>query len=112
MPGMRDVPLEVSVGECAQYRAERPDTILLDVRESWERDIAALEGSLHIPMNEIVARASELDRDRPIYVLCHHGARSASVVRWMRANGFDQAINVAGGIHEWSQKVDPGIPTY
>jgi len=63
-------------------------------------------------MREIPERLAELDREREIVVFCHHGSRSAMVVRFLRGQGFDRAINMAGGIDAWSTEVDPGVPRY
>jgi rhodanese-related sulfurtransferase len=90
---------------------ERP--ILLDVRESWEHETACLDGSLHIPMGEIPARANlELDPDAHIVVMCHHGVRSMSVTVWLRNQGFDRVQSLAGGIDAWSCMVDRSVPRY
>jgi len=45
-------------------------------------------------------------------VMCHHGGRSARVTMWLRANGFPQAVNLAGGIDDWAASVDPALPRY
>ena len=49
---------------------------------------------------------------RPIIVLCHHGMRSAQVQRYLQARGFEQVINLAGGIHAWAIDVDPDMAQY
>ncbi len=112
---MGDFPLEIDVATLAEKRrdAGHPgDFQLLDVREAWEREICALDGSLHIPMGDIPDRVTELDPNRPVFVLCHHGGRSLNVTRWLRSKGFNQATNVAGGIHEWANRIDPAVPQY
>ena len=48
----------------------------------------------------------------PLVVMCHHGGRSRQVMLWLRANGFPQAINLAGGIHAWAEQIDPGMARY
>jgi rhodanese-related sulfurtransferase len=63
-------------------------------------------------MREIPGRLTELDRDREIVVFCHHGSRSAMVVEFLRRQGFERAINMAGGIDAWSLVVDPEVPRY
>jgi rhodanese-related sulfurtransferase len=101
------------VAQWAQAQAQRP--VLLDVREGWEVQTAcARPGELdwvHMPMQTIPARLSELDRERPIACLCHHGGRSMQVAHFLAQQGYD-VVNVAGGIHAWSAQVDPGIPVY
>lgn len=86
--------------------------VVLDVREGWEVEIAALEGSTHIPMAEVPRRHSDLPRDRDIVVLCHHGMRSAMVAEYLRSAGFSRAINLTGGIDRWSVVVDRSVERY
>jgi rhodanese-related sulfurtransferase len=86
--------------------------LLLDVREPWERQVAAIPGTLDIPMNEIPARLAELPADRDIVVVCHHGARSLQVAMWLGHQGFDRVANLDGGIDAWSRQVDPSVPLY
>jgi rhodanese-related sulfurtransferase len=96
-----------------EQQPQRP--VLLDVREAWELQTASTRPGdmdlVHIPMQTIPARLHELDRSRPIACLCHHGGRSQQVAHFLAQQGFD-VINVAGGIHAWSQQLDPSIPLY
>jgi rhodanese-related sulfurtransferase len=82
------------------------------VREPAEHEVARIEGATLVPMREIPARAGALDPGAEIVVFCHHGARSAMVVDWLRRNGFPGAVNLAGGIDAWSCEVDPEVPRY
>ncbi len=87
--------------------------ILLDVRESWEYEIARLEGAKFMPMGEVPTRARrELDQDDQIVVYCHHGVRSLNVTRWLRQQGFANTQSLRGGIDAWSREVNPKVPTY
>lgn len=86
--------------------------LLIDVREEWERQIAAIPGSRHIPMMELPARLDEVERDRPLILYCHHGTRSLQAARWLERQGYDRLANLDGGIDEWSQQVDPHTPRY
>ncbi|MDZ7767770.1 MAG: rhodanese-like domain-containing protein [Woeseia sp.] len=85
---------------------------LVDVRESWETEIAAIDGALHIPMSEIPARYRELDAAKPVALLCHSGARSARVAGFLAQQGFSRVANISGGIDQWSVEIDPAIPRY
>ena len=85
---------------------------LLDVREPWELEGAAIDGALTIPLGELPRRVGELPRDRPLAVMCHHGGRSAQATAWLRNQGFDLATNVAGGIDAWARMVDPTVSRY
>jgi rhodanese-related sulfurtransferase len=85
---------------------------LLDVREPAELEIASVSGAVHIPMRQIPARLDQLARDKPIVVMCHSGARSRQVADFLLQQGFDNVLNLHGGIDAWSREVDPGVPRY
>ena len=96
--------------------AGAPMPLLLDVREPWEFELAAiridgLETRL-MPMNSVPERAAELDPAQPIVCICHHGARSAQVVAFLERQGFEAVYNLAGGIDAWSAQVDARVPRY
>jgi rhodanese-related sulfurtransferase len=92
---------------------EQDRPVLLDVREPGEAALATLPGSVLMPMGDVPSRAhAELDPDSHIVVLCHHGQRSLSVAMWLRAQGFEAAQSLAGGIDQWSRTVDPTVPRY
>ena len=105
--------LEITIEQLRAHLASEQPPLLLDVREPWEFATARIEGSTHMPMNEIPGRAhQELDDEAHILVLCHHGSRSLSVAAWLRQQGFDKAQSISGGINAWSLRIDPTIPCY
>ncbi|MGW2370893.1 rhodanese-like domain-containing protein [Kitasatospora sp. NPDC001683] len=75
------------------------DAALLDVREQDEWDAGHVDGALHIPIGEVIARIGELP-DEKLYVLCRVGGRSAQVVQYLVQQGRD-AVNVDGGMYAW-----------
>ncbi|WPJ97961.1 rhodanese-like domain-containing protein [Coraliomargarita algicola] len=103
---------EISASDAAILRANDPQTVFLDVREDSELAICRIEGALHIPMGEIPERHSALPQDVPLIVLCHHGMRSMNVIQYLRAKGFDNTINLSGGIHAWALEVEPEMRRY
>lgn len=103
---------QLSARELHQRRQQGDALVVLDVREPSEIGIAALPDALHIPMNQIPARAEELPRDRDIVVMCHHGIRSMHVASYLDRLGFERLFNLAGGIDAWSREVDPKTPVY
>jgi adenylyltransferase/sulfurtransferase len=93
-------------------RRDRGDSLtLLDVRESWELDVASVPGIVHIPMGEVAQRVDELNPNEEVVVLCRSGRRSLEVAKFLQQKGF-KAVNLAGGILAWSRDVDATIPTY
>ncbi len=105
-------PFEITVDAAAQRRNDGEALAFLDVREPWELEICRLPESLTIPLASLPGRLDTLPRDNPLVVLCHHGMRSERAVQWLRANGFGNAINLAGGIDAWARRIDPAMRTY
>ena len=91
---------------------QRPDTLLLDVREEHETQICQIAGSTHIPMNLIPLRQNELSDGVAIIVYCHHGLRSLNVARFLQDAGFEELYNLAGGIEAWAQQIAPDMARY
>lgn len=104
--------LQIDVFAYRHLRDSGTAHVLLDVREPWELKLARLDGSRDIPMAQVPERVADLPDDQPIIVLCHHGARSLQVTQWLRSRGFENAINLGGGIDAWSLSVDPSVPRY
>lgn len=102
----------ISVHELAAEQKAGKAVVLLDVREDFEREIAALEGATAIPLGELEARSAELDRRARTVVLCHSGIRSAYAVGALLQNGFTDVRNLTGGIDAWSREIDPSVPRY
>lgn len=75
--------------------------ILLDVRTYEEYEEKHLKDSLHIPMNELVERADELDSKKTYIVFCAHGVRSKSGTYILKDLGFENIYNSQEGIETW-----------
>ena len=76
---------------------------LLDVREPSEVAQTAIDGSLRIPLGEVVARMGELDASRETIVHCGGGTRSARAIEALRAAGYEgRLVNFAGGMRAWN----------
>lgn len=103
----------ISVTELKQKKESSEDFLLLDVRRPEEVIIADIGGVI-IPMDELPFRMEELSsfREKDIVVMCRSGARSASVVGWLRDQGFEHVYNLDGGILAWSRQIDSTIPLY
>jgi rhodanese-related sulfurtransferase len=76
---------------------------LIDVREYAEFAAGRVRGAKIIPLGAIVARAGEIDLDRPVYLMCRTGRRSAEAQRILRSLGFENVVNVTGGISAWQE---------
>ena len=92
-------------GIVKQYCAEdipsllNKDVILLDVRSKSEHLNNLVDGyTLNIPLDELRDNLAKLDKNKPIYLLCHSGIRSYIASRILSMNGYE-AYNLAGGYY-------------
>ena len=111
-------PTSISASELKR-RLDAEETLqLVDVREAMELDLARLQQPvIHLPLSQsetwIEQISSLINRDVPVVVLCHAGIRSWQFACWlMDAQGYEQVLNLQGGIDAWSVSADPSVPRY
>lgn len=73
---------------------------IIDVREQEEWDLIHLEGTRLIPLQTLPSHLEEIDRSRPVYLLCAHGIRSIHACNFLYHQGIEQVINIDGGLAE------------
>jgi sulfur-carrier protein adenylyltransferase/sulfurtransferase len=88
------------------------ELLVVDVREPFEHRIAQLQGASLIPLRSLPGSVESIPRDRTIVMMCHHGVRSATAAQFLREQGFENVLNLEGGIDRWSREVDPSVPRY
>ena len=93
--------IDVRAAESRLRAGEDPTPILLDVREPHEFTGGRATGATHMPLSTLGPRIGELPRDRPVFVICHSGGRSAMVTGYLLANGWTDVHNVSGGMIAW-----------
>lgn len=88
----------------AKYKnGELDHAYIMDVREEYEWEAGHLDKAHLVPMNTVPAKLAELDKTKTMYIICAHGVRSWHVTQYLVGNGFEQVINVEGGMAE----IDP-----
>ena len=102
---------QLTVKELKARRDAGEDIFLLDVREPYEVQIAQIGGKL-IPQNDVPQRLAEIPRDREIVVHCRSGARSQRIAEFLKQSGYQNVVNLAGGILAWSDEIDPSVQKY
>jgi len=106
---------EITVQELSRMLGEGENLYLLDVRQPWEHDTAALPGSTLVPLDEIHQHADEIQPPEGALVVCycHHGIRSMSAASILEHQlGFENVVSLRGGIDAWSKQIDPKVPLY
>ena len=91
-------------------KGEKP--VLLDVREAWEFSICKIKDSINISMSNQEKLINELNSDDEIIAICHHGMRSLQVCNFLEENGFNQVLNLEGGIDSWAKTIEKDMPQY
>jgi rhodanese-related sulfurtransferase len=111
---MTNLPFELKPLEVKEKLAAG-EVALIDVREVAEYQMAHIDGSELIPMSTVPQQLQYLEglaENKLLVVLCHHGMRSLSVVSWLRKQGLENCVSMAGGIDLWARAVDPAVPKY
>ncbi|OUJ76178.1 molybdopterin-synthase adenylyltransferase MoeB [Hymenobacter crusticola] len=93
----------------AQLQSDEPP-FLLDVREPAEYELGHLPGATLIPLAYLPERVEELPRHHPVVVYCRTGRRSTAGIEQLQEKfGFDNLINLTGGLAAWATQVDPTL---
>jgi adenylyltransferase/sulfurtransferase len=120
---------QISVVDLKVVLDRGEDITFIDVREPHEIEIGAIDGTLNIPKGQIQAAKNailaarkleeetvlaDIPHDKPLYVLCRSGRRSADSILFLKEAGYDvqNMWNVTGGIIAWSEEVDSSVPIY
>lgn len=86
---------------------------LIDVRESYEREIANIDSpSLHMSSQQFIPALLPCDVNDTIVLFCRSGVRSKACAFEMKEYGFTKVYNLTGGILAWIDEVDDTIRPY
>ncbi|WPL19151.1 putative adenylyltransferase/sulfurtransferase MoeZ [Thiorhodovibrio winogradskyi] len=77
---------------------------LVDIRTPEEVAQGAIPRATHLPMHLLPLRQGELPRDRDLVIYCRSGARSYHACQFLMQQGFDNVINLRGGIIDWARQ--------
>ena len=102
---------EITVHELSNQLNNNKIT-MLDVRENYEVKISKIKNSIHIPMDEVLNRISELNINEEIVVYCKSGQRSSKICKQLIKNNFINVKNLKGGIIAWCKEIDSSLSIY
>lgn len=102
--------MQMSVEDLARAVVGGDNVAVLDVREPYEWRSGVIDGAVLMSLGTVPERFEELDRSRPLAVVCAHGNRSAQAAAWLQAQGFDAVYNVPGGMALWLNQGHPTAP--
>ena len=106
--------LELGVHHLKEWIDAGEDFQLIDVRENHEWNICNLAeaGAELIPLATLPEAADRFDSSVPLVIHCRTGPRAQQAVAYLRTLGYDNAVNLTGGIHAWAEAIDPEMPIY
>lgn len=106
---------QLSAKEVAAWQAQGTRApVLLDVREDWERERAAIDGAHPAPLSrwQAALEALALPHDAQLVTFCHHGVRSLRAGQALVDAGYREVTSMAGGIDAWAREVDVSVGRY
>jgi adenylyltransferase/sulfurtransferase len=109
---------EITVQELQQrLTTQAAQTLLIDVRNPGEYEVARIPGSVLIPLAELeqgpgLEKLTQMWGDRELVVHCKSGVRSLKALHLIKEKTGRVGMNVKGGILAWSREIDPSVPQY
>ena len=91
----------VGADVAASRMASATPSVIVDVRAATERAQKRIGGSIHIPLNHLGERLSEIPAGRPVILHCAGGYRSSIAASLLQRDGFTRVSELAGGIAAW-----------
>src|SRR5437764_1214759 len=97
---------ELTTAEAAEALADRPATVVLDVREPDEYEQGALPGAVHLPRGHLESKIEThvSDRSAPIVIHCASGVRSAFAAKTLQDLGYTDVVSMTGGFNKWKDE--------
>jgi adenylyltransferase/sulfurtransferase len=102
---------EITVQEFKKRLDAGEDLQVIDVREPHEYALVNIGAEL-IPLNSITQHTARISRDKPVVIHCKGGVRSARAIEALEALGFDNLINLKGGIMAYAKEIDDSLAIY
>jgi hydroxyacylglutathione hydrolase len=104
----REYPVETIPSIDARELRERLDEVLLvDVRQQSEWDEGHIAGAVHFEAGRTAWEELPFPHGRPLAIQCASGNRSMSVSSVLRRRGYDNVVQVDGGITKWKMRGFP-----
>ena len=97
---------ETRVGRCSVDKLEEAlknkDCQLVDVREGFEFESEKIPGCHHFPLSSLNENSlGNLDKDKPVYLVCKSGSRAAAAAERLKSYGFQEIHVMEGGLNAW-----------
>ena len=102
----RDVARIDSLAYKSDYFEQR-NHVLVDVRTPQEFKSGHIPGAKNIPLQTIQKELTKITKDQPVVFVCQSGSRSATACRILQEAGYENCINLIGGMIHWRMGGNP-----
>ena len=87
-----------------EVKAKLNEFCFVDVRnpDEWSGNLGHIKDSIKIPLSELGGRFSEIPKDRSLVMVCRSGARSGRATEFLQEQGFNNVMNLRGGMMAWN----------
>lgn len=90
---------------------DNEELVIIDVREMHEISRGTIQGAIAMPMATVPVRINEIPKDKEVVFICRSGARSGQVCMFLGQHGYDNVINLRGGMIGWVRSgYEPVLP--
>ena len=79
--------------------------VIVDMRQAWEYEAGHIPGAVHMFIQEIPYRFTELSKDKDVVFQCWHGNTSLDASAFLIQNGWDvdRVFSLSGGMAGWAR---------
>lgn len=103
---------EISPGELKERLDAGEKIQVIDVREPFEFEMVNIDG-LNMPLSKIEENVALIQHEGTVVIMCKSGGRSKSAIELLNTHhGFNNLLNLTGGILQWIKEVNPNLPRY
>lgn len=99
---------EISAAEVKRLLEEGTKIQIIDVREPFEYELVNI-GGVNIPISMIEEKSGLIEKETTVVMLCKSGQRSAQAIRQLQHHGFNNLLNMKGGLMKWKEEVDGAL---
>jgi rhodanese-related sulfurtransferase len=80
-----------------------PEYLIIDVREKYEFNSEHIANSINFPLSKLRTEYKSIPNNKKILLVCKSGARSRNALSFLKDQGYDDLINLKGGLDAWKR---------
>jgi len=88
-----------------------PGYHVLDIRKAADFGNGHVKGAINVPLTDVLTKAAEVGKDKPILVICYSGQTASRAVVALRLSGYKDAKVMKFGMSYWNPVFDKWTPS-